>query len=590
MTAQVRKKPAFQSAPPPKAAVRPVAVPKVRADGAERAGGLGAFLRTLKYLRPMQVLARLDYRARALYYKSPFYNFIEYEHDVPEDLLIAPPHLWKGDAELGEALGKYTFLFLDRPVSMGKAMQWAPQGVSALWIYNLHYFQWLADLRATGTDAARATARDMVRDWIEACGNFHPVYWHPYPLSLRLVSWLTHADWMLDGADGGWRKLFLASLAKQADHMPKVLEWDVGGNHLIKNIKALIYTSLCLPGRQSTYLEAVSLLKEQLDLQILPDGAHYELSPHYHADVLEDLLDIHAVMLKANQVPPQELDDAIDRMAVALAFYRHPDGALALFNDGSIGDLKHIDDVLERCGGAGGKLPRQLPYAGYVRLQKKNFCVLMDTARCCPDDLPAHAHADALSFELSIGDERVFVNCGTYAYQHELRNTFRGTAAHNTAVINGENSAEVWSNFRLGRRPRKVEFSVQEESNTGIGVEAWHDGYAHIGAKHTRRLFLNEEGTDLRGEDVVSSKVQHPVTVHFHLHPQVKYTLTGDHSAELVTPRGTKLMFRVKGARLYDLESLYAPHFGHMEKTRQLVLRGNWENGKCQMLWGVKIK
>ncbi|MBI1363903.1 MAG: hypothetical protein GC134_07940 [Proteobacteria bacterium] len=588
MTAQVRKKNTFQS-PPAAPALR------VAAHGGTKPAGtfahLGALWRTLRYLRPVQILARLDYRARVLYYKSFLYPFIEYEdHEIPEKPLFNPPHLWRGNAELGKALAKYTFLFLDRPVNMDKKVQWEPQGVSTLWLYNLHYFQWLADLRATDTEEARQTAREMVRDWIENCGTFHPLRWHPYPLSLRLVSWLTHAEWLLEGADGGWRKDFMTSLSQQADHMPRVLEWDVGGNHLIKNLKALAYTGLCLPGRQSTYLEAVSLLKEQLDLQILPDGAHYELSPHYHADVLEDLLDIHALMLKANQVPPQELDDAIDRMAVTLAFYRHPDGGLALFNDGAVGDVDHIDDLLERCGGLGGKLPRQLPYAGYVRLQKKGFCVLMDTGKCCPDDLPAHAHADTLSFELSVGDERVFVNSGTYAYQHELRNTFRGTAAHNTAVVAGTDSAEVWDNFRLGRRPRKVEFSLREEPNTGIGVEAWHDGYKYMGAKHTRRLFLNEEGTDLRGEDVIDSKTEYPVTVHFHLHPDVKYKLTGDHTAELTTARGTKLVFRAKGGRLYDIDSQYAPQFGRSTPTRQLVLRGTWEGGKCQMLWGIKNK
>jgi uncharacterized heparinase superfamily protein len=552
---------------------------------------VGAFLRTLRYLRPMQIIARLDYRARVVYYNSPLYPFIEYELEVPERPLLAAPHLWRGTAERGRDLSRNTFTFVGRTVNMDKKVQWQPQGVSALWLYNLHYFDWLADLRALNTEDARQHARDTVRDWVDACGtSFHPVFWHPYPLSLRLVSWLTHADWLMEGADIGWKKDFMASLVRQANHMPKVLEWDVGGNHLIKNLKALIYTGLCLPGRQTTYLEAVSLLKEQLDLQVLPDGAHYELSPHYHADVLQDMLDIHALMLKANQVPPQELDDAIDRMAVALAFFRHGDGGLALFNDGAVGDVNHLDDLMERCGGTGGKLPRQLPYAGYVRLQKDDTLVLMDTAKCCPDDLPAHAHADTLSFELSVGGERVFVNSGTYAYQHELRNVLRGTAAHNTAVVAGEDSAEVWDTFRLGRRPRRIEFSLREEPNTGIGVEAWHDGYAHLGAKHTRRLFLSEDGLDLRGEDVIESRREQPVTVHFHLHPDVKYKLTGDHSAEITTARGSRLTFRVKGGRLYDLDSQYAPQFGELAATRQLVLRGSWEAGKCQMLWGIKIK
>jgi uncharacterized heparinase superfamily protein len=472
---------------------------------------------------------------------------------------------------------------------MGKTMQWRPPGVSALWVYTLHYFGWLKDLRALPGDDGLFEARRLVESWITDAGDFDRTLWHPYPLSLRLVNWLTHADWLMSGADVGFKTAFMTSLVKQANHLPKVLEWDVGGNHLLKNIKALVYTGLCLPSRQSTYLEGVDLLDEQLAVQILPDGAHYERSPHYHADVLEDLLDIHALILRAGQKPSAALDEAIEKMAVALAFYRHPDGGLALFNDGETGNPDHLDALLDRCGLA-GDVPSELPYAGYMRLARGGTVVFMDTGLCCPDSLPAHAHADTLSIELSIGTERVVVNGGTYAYQHELRNTLRGTAAHSTVCLNRQDSAEVWGTFRLGRRPRRVVSALREEPGLGIGVEASHDGYRHIGAKHFRRLFLSADGRDLRGEDVIDAKTTPYAVAHFHLAPGVKVALKSPEEAELTTPLGAKVHVRVKGGQMSETESRYSPSFGLLVPTRQLTVRGQWDkDGKCVLKWGLRL-
>ena len=83
------------------------------------------------------------------------------------------------------------------------------------------------------------------------------------------------------------------------------------------------------------------------------------------------------------------------------------------------------------------------------------FLLVCDVAPIGPDHLPAHAHADTLSFELSFKGRRVFVNSGTSEYGLSAeRQRQRGTAAHNTLVLDEENSSEVWAGFRVARRAR----------------------------------------------------------------------------------------------------------------------------------------
>jgi len=113
--------------------------------------------------------------------------------------------------------------------------------------------------------------------------------------------------------------------------------------------------------------------------------------------------------------------------------------------------------------------------SGYVRLQQGNAAALLDVARIGPDYLPGHAHADTLSFELSLFGQRVVVNSGTSQYglgAERLRQ--RGTAAHSTVEVDGSDSSEVWGGFRVARRARPFGLVITDEDQ-GLQVICAHD-------------------------------------------------------------------------------------------------------------------
>lgn len=495
--------------------------------------------------------------------------------------------LWEGFADQGTAVAQNTFSFVGRTIAMGKSLTWHPTEASALWQFHLHYHDWLADLYAAKNqeDAAR-----LLEDWLLNCDHFHTVVWHPYPLSLRVVNWLTYGPWAIAHSNAVLQEAFYASLVRQVKHLQDNLERDLGGNHLIKNLKALIYAGLLVPGQQGLYLEILPLFLKELKRQVLPDGMHYELSPMYHVQVLQDVLDVHALLLKANQPVPPQLDDVLERMIVALAVMRHPDGGLALFNDGAVGDVRLLTRLEKRLGGV-SQVPDKLPDAGYYRLQRGKLWLLIDAGRVGPDANPGHAHADMLSFELSIGAQRVFVNGGTYAYQHALRNTFRGTPMHTTVTVEETNSAEVWSAFRVGRRPRQVRAEMKYTAGKDIVWSGSHDGYRHEGIQHIRRLSMASDGSVLRGEDEINGpiKAKDRVMAHFHVHPEVQATVVSDTHAELTLPDGSRWVFQVTSGRLYDKESQYAPHFGELSPTKKLVIQGRLNRGQCMFGWRLKM-
>jgi uncharacterized heparinase superfamily protein len=149
----------------------------------------------------------------------------------------------------------------------------------------------------------------------------------------------------------------------------------------------------------------------------------------------------------------------------------------------------------------------------------------------------------------------------------------------------------VWGGFRVGRRPQDVSLVLQDGVEPLPGGDMWvegrHDGYGFVGCAHRRRLLLAGDGSRLRGEDelVFRKPLTRRVRAHFHLHPDVAVRLISDTTAELETAAGVKMSLVVSGGRLDVKDSRYAPQFGRMMQSRQLMIHGKVVNGICRMEW-----
>jgi uncharacterized heparinase superfamily protein len=172
----------------------------------------------------------------------------------------------------------------------------------------------------------------------------------------------------------------------------------------------------------------------------------------------------------------------------------------------------------------------------------------------------------------------VVVNCGTYAYQDPaLRPRLRGTAAHSTVCVDEEDSVEVWSTFRAGRRAREVALSVSSDA-LGWRARGSHDGYRHLGGVvHERRIHLSSDGGALEGEDLLRGRGPHDAAARFHLHPDVAVRREAGRSTLIL--ESSAGAWRFSGADVApEIEaSLYCPSFGVRRRTSQLVLRGRFE-------------
>lgn len=419
--------------------------------------------------------------------------------------------------------GPAAFRFLGEDGSLDEHGWDGPQR-SKLWRYNQHYFD---DLNAQGAKARRNWHHALIQRWIAENPPTQGAGWEPYTISLRMVNWIKFAL--------GGRPLSYAardSLARQARWLRKRLEWHLLGNHLFANAKALVFAGLYFSGKEAeSWLETgVQILREQLPEQILTDGAHFELSPMYHAIVLEDVIDLLNMASLHRDEPlsrvlSTELSTRIPAMLDWLLAMSHPDGKIAFFNDAAFAiapETKDLCGYAQRLGFAATPPSARLIHhrpSGYVRMEQPNAVLIGDLASIGPDYLPGHAHADTLSFEFSLHGRRLIVNSGTSVYgTGEERLRQRGTAAHSTLVIDGSNSSEVWSGFRVGRRAGAFDIAVSE-ADTSISAEGAHDGFAHLpGSPVHRRRWRLDEGC-LLIDDTIEGSGNHEVEVYYHLGP-----------------------------------------------------------------------
>jgi uncharacterized heparinase superfamily protein len=522
---------------------------------------------TLRPIPPSRLLWRVWRRLQRPYFTSRWY--------APwPDTLATPaavhfgPRLIPGSAATGTALAAGQFHLVGEHQAFTIPFRtWLPAGTSLLFQFTLHYHEWLTDLRAA---SQRASAQILLSDWLQHYGTYHPVVWHPYPLSLRIVSWLTHADWVLPHAPATLAAQFSRVLHAQVAHLQRECEWDLHGNHLLKNLKALVYAAVCLPAFARTLSQALNRFTTALLAQVHADGGHDEASPAYHAQVLQDVLEVIALLQAANHPVPSALTTTAGAMGAAMQVLRHPDGGLALFNDGSVGHPATLD-ALTRLSHPTAPNPLSLPITGYARLAAGSAVLIMDAGPEGPAANPGHAHADGLSFELSDGPERLIVNCGTHAYQTPLRSFFRSTAAHSTVSLGTHNSTQVWGTFRVGRRYGTISF----QQPSPLQVSGWHGGYAHLGVtQHRRNLTLGAGGHLLAGEDTLTHSSPPPLTAtaHFHLTPPTTVQLLSPTQCLLTLASGAAWVFTAGAGTLSVASSRYAPQFGPPQPSQQLHL------------------
>ncbi len=555
------------------------------------------YYHTVVHLRPKQVTERAFALVRRQLYRrfSPKYQqqFLTQAIQTSTGLLpralpslisILPLYNAMQSAQIRSG----HFEFLNHSEDFKTGIDWQLTTAPRLWRFHLHYFDFALELAAAYKATNEPEWTSLFYDYAEDWQRRNPVggadAWHPYALSCRIINWITVMNAMgteLQKEESRWQQL-QQSLFAQLHYLEKNLEFDVLGNHLLRNLKALVLAGSAFQGTAAERWlhRGLTILKTELSEQVLADGGHYERSPSYHAVVLQDLIEMRIALSDAQHQVPLWLSAAIDRMTLADSLFRHPDGKHALFNDSVLKNIQF------------GALPANvcqepataLAETGYFILRGINDgWLIVDCGLACPDFLPAHAHSDLLSFELSLEGQRVIVDAGTFEYTDgQWRDYFRSTRAHNTVSVDSAEQSDTWGSFRLGRRAKHIPGKIVKTS-LGSCFIGGHRGFSTptVNVSHQRRIACIDASAWLVVDELIGTGT-HTIESFLHFHPAIKVQKESDNAltfsvrdcAYRVESFGAASSKLISGSE-QPIQGWYSDAFGHKSPAPTWVMQAN---------------
>jgi len=450
-----------------------------------------------------------------------------------------------------------------------------------LWLYNLHYFDYLWELDYP-------ECRRGAGDWIERHDlRRGRVGWQPYPVAMRLQNWCTTffaRHRRETEADPEFRERLWGSIWLQAGWLAEHLETHLLANHLLEDGVALALVGACFAGDDARRFKDVGLrvLTAEIPEQILEDGLHFELSPMYHLRATQALATLaasgDAELIRLVEQPLARMIEALERLC-------HPDGQIALLNDSAFAIYNTPSTVAAFARQAlAGRAPARSDTSGPFELAASGYFgsrtageagehyIVCDAGAIGPDYQPGHAHGDIFSFELSLDGRRVVVDCGNYDYENTaMRSHCRSTRAHNTLELDGQDQSEFWQAHRVGRRavPRDVRHIA---GPAGFRLSGRHDGYrTRPGSPHHAREFVWDDAGVLLVRDRILGGRSPAAVSRLHLHPDCRIDASTERSVTVRHPGGSfEVHFR--GAGRLDVEdSWYCPEFGRKLPNRALT-------------------
>ena len=470
------------------------------------------------------------------------------------------------------------------------AIDWCPVHTQRLWRYNLHYFDYLRDPAWSVEEKF-----SMINSWIANNKQSTQPGWEPFTCSLRLVNWL----FFLNKNKQCMTSEVQRSVYEQVLWLERNDEQHILANHYFENIKALLFSGCFFFNSDNKDVNVSRWLKrskqaviQQLKEQTLADGGHYERSPQYHALMLENYLDIYNLAINNLTIFDGDFISELKRYSVLSLNWLNdiifPDNNIPLFNDSAFG----VSPSLEKLNQYANQLfayeyqeqVRPLTTiekhdSGLYGLRSSDDMLLMDCGDIGPSYQPGHTHCDFLSYELMLGGKRLVVDTGVFEYEPgPLRYYVRSTQAHNTVSIDGDEQSEIWGEFRVARRAKKLDAQVcavdDRVSITGAYSGFYGSPICFDGVitgwkprfKHQRDInvkLVKDAVESIEVVDTLSGKGEHEAESYIHIHPDFVLESIDEKNIKILLDGVIFAKLEINTDCQYRIEkTIYCPEFG----------------------------
>lgn len=503
-------------------------------------------IHTLKYLKPIQILYQFKYRLfgfkkgrkpiELIYEDLIFDNYVFNNQSYLEDL-------------------KFRFLNVEKTYS--DKIDWNDLSLGKLWNYNLNYFDFL-NQNNFNNDSLLFLIDDYHENYSKLKDGLEP-----YPTSLRIINLIKYAI-----SHNIKNDKILGIIVEDTYRLNSNLEYHLLANHLLENAFALWFSSHLIQDRKLRE-KSIKLLKQELENQIMNDGAHYELSPMYHNILLYRLLD-SIQLTKQNKQGWNEgiLNYLEEKASLMLGWIDQIDInklELPYIND-STKDIAPLTLDLIAYAKSIGITPKksQLSKSGFRVLESNHFKCIVDVSNINPTYQPGHSHADSLNYIVYFKGSPLIIDPGITTYENNrIRHLERSSMFHNVVTINNENSSKIWGAFRIGKRA-KVDLKIDKKSK----VIAQHNGYINLGVLVNRKWKI--KSSELEITDSVNNLKDNLCHSHIHLHPKIKIVNSSNNKIVLSNNLAIIICGDIEKYQILDYD--YSDGFNKTLKSKKIKI------------------
>lgn len=545
-----------------------------------------------------------------------------YRIGVPGSVLCAPlrkpasPRLMgtvesplMGDRAAGVALRAGHFVVAGLKAPIAKLDFASPSKLTPPFVRAVHGFTWMRDLAASAprTQCA-ATSGRIFAAWHKA----NPVpgkgpAWSVELAGLRLMAWLVHAPLVLSGEGARMKQPMLEAIETTARWLDRQVA--SGDDRLAQAAgwAGITAAGLLLPDGRPRRLYGEAGLLRTLGELVSDDGGVLSRSPTAQAEAIALLVDLRACYEAVKEAPPSAIETMLALLVPALLSLRMGDRGLGSWQ-GSAAMTSAALDALVTASGVRTRPMAEARHWGYQRIGARDAVLVMDAAPPPRRRHARHACASTLAFEFSHASQRIIVNCGGAemagaVVPARIEQGLRGTSAHSTLVLDDTNSTAIMLHGQIGKGVEEVDFTrdtIEQKGRRATRFEAAHNGYtARFGLIHRRILMLGDEGSELRGEDVLEpsgrkgKRGKIGFAIRFHLGRGIEARVSEDgRGVHLALPDASYWQFRLGGdsgeAHCVVEDSLWVDGHGRPHGVQQIVVEGMTARSGGRFPWLLK--
>lgn len=408
------------------------------------------------------------------------------------------------------------------------------------WGFNRHWSWRLAAraYRLTGDEKYAESAAEQFDSWVKQalspeppCAAGATIAWRTIETGIRMaycwpeiIHTFIRSSAFTDDVLTDWCKSVW-------EHGERLRRDHVTGNWLIMEMSGLFIIGLLYPFFKDSaawFAYAQNKLKEELRIQVYPDGMQYELSTNYQMVVIIYYMITVRMSRAYNRPVDPEILQTLENMMLAYTKLIRPCGTTPDINDGYEYNARAIiaraiDMYPENEGfrwvltkGKEGTPPAKdsvvFPHAGLAALRsgwgKDDTFLFFDGGPFGK----AHQHEDKLQVLFSVGEENILTETKRYAYDTSaMRQHCLHTAGHSTVMVDGmgQNRRKnfVW-------QPEDIEKDGGLQYKLGDDVDAvravYNEGYGEEQDKtvtHERSVYFFKKETGCKPFAVVVDRL-----------------------------------------------------------------------------------